>query len=81
MEINKCKGCEEVQSTNGKSSQEEKDNLYFSSTSTQSNKNSQLINSSVSYHMKPHIESLCEYDNFYGGVVLLGDDSLNTIVG
>ena len=35
----------------------------------------------MSYHMKSHIESLCEYDNFYGGVVLLGDDSLNTIVG
>jgi len=71
---------EEVQSTESKTSQEKGD-VYLASTSTQSDRESWLIDYGVSYHMTPHIEWFFEYERFDGHEVLLRDDSPTGIVG
>ena len=75
------KDFEETQSPESKSTQEEKGDVYFASMSTQSEQHSWLINSSASFHMTPHRNWFCEYEELESGYVLLGEDSLKSIVG
>ena len=55
--------------------------MYLDSTSTQTNRESWLIDSSGSFHMTPHRNWFCEYEELKGGDVPLGDDSLKRIIG
>jgi hypothetical protein len=55
--------------------------VYLASTSTHSDQDVWLINSGASYHMTPHKEWLCEYEQYDGGDVFLGVDSTTKIVG
>jgi hypothetical protein len=48
--------------------------VYLVSTSTQSNQDVWLIELGASYHMTPHREWFCEYEQYEGGDVFLGDD-------
>lgn len=63
-----------TQSTEGKSMEDEKGDVYLASTSTQMEQESRLIDSRASFHMTPHRHWLCEYEELKGGVVMLGDD-------
>jgi hypothetical protein len=53
--------------------------VYLVSTSTQLDQDVWLINSGESYHMTPHREWLCEYEQYEGGDVFLGDESTTKI--
>ena len=48
--------------------------MYLDSTSTRSESDVWLIDSGASFHMTPHREWFCEYENYNGGDVFLGDD-------
>jgi hypothetical protein len=72
---------EEVQLAESKVSQIGKGYLYLASMTTQSDRESWLINSGASYHMTLNKDWFCKYDKFDGGDVLLGDDSPTKIVG
>jgi hypothetical protein len=47
--------------------------VYLESISRQSDQGVSLINSGASYHMTPHREWFCEYEQYDGGDVFLGD--------
>ena len=79
--VEKGKGSVETLLTEGKPSQDEKGYVYLASTSTPSNHDPWLIDSSASYHMMMHREWLWKYEKFGVGDVLLGYDSLTNIVG
>jgi hypothetical protein len=55
--------------------------MYLASLSTHANHDAQLINLSASFHTIPHKEWFCEYENYDGGDVILGDDSTTNIIG
>ena len=65
----------------GNPSQEVKGDVYLAYTSTRLKCDSWMIDSNVSYHMRPHKKWLCEYEMFNGYDVLLGDDSPTKIIG
>jgi hypothetical protein len=73
-------GSDEKQSTERKTTSEKGGDVYLVSTITQSDQDVWLIDSGPSYHMTPHKELLCEYEQYDGGVVFLGDDSKTKIV-
>ena len=52
--VERGKGLEDTSSTEKKSSTEEGGDVYFASTSTQSERDFWLIDSSASFHMTPH---------------------------
>ena len=79
--IGTSKDLEVTQSTEGKSMEDEKGNVYLASTSTQMERESWLIESKASFHMTPHRHWLCEYDERKSGDVLLGDDSMKRMIG
>ena len=54
--------------------------MYLASTSTQSEKESWLMNFDASFHMRPHRNWFYKYEELKGGDVLLGYDSLTKIV-
>ena len=68
-------------STEGKSMEDEKGDVYLASTSTQMEQESWLIDSGASFHMTPHRHWFYEYEELKSGDVLLGDDSLKRIIG
>ena len=70
-----------TQSTEVKSIEGEKGDVYLASTSTQAERESLLINYGASFHMTSHRHWLCEYEELKGGDVILGDDSPKRIVG
>lgn len=72
---------EETQSTEGKASQEEREDVDLALTSMQSNCVSWLIDFGASYHMTPLGEWFQEYEKFGWGDVLLRGDSSTSIVG
>jgi len=55
--------------------------MYLSSTSTQLDHDVWLIDSSASFHMKFHIESLCEYERYEGVDVLFVDETTTKFFG
>jgi hypothetical protein len=74
-------GSDEKQSTERKMTSDKGGDVYLVSTSTQSDQDVWLIDSGASYHMTPHKEWFCEYEQYDGGDVFLGDDSTTRIVG
>jgi hypothetical protein len=58
---------DEKQSTERKMTPDKGGDVYLVSTSTQSDQDVWLIESGESYHMTPHIEWLCEYEQYEGG--------------
>jgi hypothetical protein len=79
MEFNT--GFDEKQSTERNMTPDKGGDVYLASTSTQSNQYVWLIDSGASYHMTPHREKFCEYEQYEGGYVFLGGDSTTKIVG
>jgi hypothetical protein len=55
--------------------------VYLASTSTQSDQDVWLIDLGASYHMTPHKEWLCEYEQYGGSDLFLGEDSTTKIFG
>jgi hypothetical protein len=51
------------------------------SIGTHSDQDVWLIDSGISYNMKPHREWFYEYEQYEGGDMFLGDDSKNKILG
>jgi hypothetical protein len=74
-------GSDEKQSIERKMTSDKGGDVYLVSTSTQSDQDVWLIDSGESYHMTPHKEWFCEYEQYDGGDVFLGDDSTTRIVG
>jgi hypothetical protein len=69
------------QSTMRKMNSEKGGNVYLVLINTHSDQYVWLINSGTSYHMTPHKEWFCEYEQYDGGDVFLGDDMTTRIVG
>jgi hypothetical protein len=69
------------QPTERKTTLNKGDDVYLASTSTQLNQDVWLIDSGESYHMTPHREWFCEYEQYEKGEVFLGEDSTTKIVG
>jgi hypothetical protein len=55
--------------------------MYVVLTSTKLDQDVWLIDSRESYHMTPHKEWFCEYEQYDGGDVFLGDNLTTIIVG
>ena len=75
------KDSKEIQLTGIKLTQEEKGDVYLSSTSTQLERDSWVTDTSASFHMTTHRNWFFEYKELKSGDVLLGDDSLTKIIG
>jgi hypothetical protein len=74
-------GSDEKRSTERKMTPDKGGDVYLSSNSTRSDQDVWLIDSGASYHMTPHREWFCKYEQYEGGDVFLGDDSITKIVG
>ena len=74
------KDSKETKSTESKSTRDEKGDVYVASTSTQSKRESWLIDSGASFHMTPHRHWFYQYEGLKGGDVLLKDDSPKRII-
>ena len=59
-----------TQSTEGKSTKDEKGDVYLASTSTQMEQESWLVDSGASFHMTPHRHWFCEYEELKSGDVV-----------
>jgi hypothetical protein len=55
--------------------------VYLDSSRMHADHEAWMVDSSTSFHMTPHREWLCEYENHDGGDVSLGDDSIDKIIG
>jgi len=53
--------------------------VYLASTSKKSDQDVWLIDSRASCHMTQHKERLCEYEQYDGGDLFLGDNSITII--
>ena len=67
-------------STEGRSMEAEKGDVYLSLTSTQMEWESWLIDSGASFHMTPHRHFFFEYEELKSGDVMLGEDSPKRII-
>jgi hypothetical protein len=74
-------GSKKKQSTQRKTTPDKGGDVYLASTSTQSDQDVWLIDSGASYHVTPHREWLCKYEQYEGGEFFLGDGSKTKIVG
>ena len=70
-----------TQSTDGKSTKDEKGDVYLALSSTQMERESWMIDFRASFHMTPHRHWFYEYEEIKSGDVLLGDDSPKRIIG
>jgi hypothetical protein len=73
-------GSDKKQSIERNTTPDKGGDVYLVSTSTQSNQDVWLIDSEASYHMKPHREWFCKYDQHDGGEVFLGDELTTKII-
>jgi hypothetical protein len=71
---------DEKQSTERKMTPDKGGDVYLALTSTQFDQYVWFIELGSSYHMKPHREWLCKYEQYEGGEVFLGDESTTKIV-
>jgi hypothetical protein len=55
--------------------------VYLASSRTHADDEAWLIDSGASFHMNPHRDRFCEYGNYDGGNVFLGNDSETRIIG
>ena len=55
--------------------------MYLDSMGNPLERDTWMIDSGASCHMTPHRECFCEYENYNGGDVYLGDDSPTSIIG
>jgi hypothetical protein len=79
--VDKPKGFDKVSSTEAKTSTEEGGDVYLASRAIHAECGVFFIDSGVSYHMTPHREWLCKYENYDCGDVFLGDESKSKIMG
>jgi hypothetical protein len=59
---------------------EEHGDVKLAYASTHSCCDVRLINSGDSFHITPHMEYFCEYENYNGGHVFLGNESTTKII-
>jgi hypothetical protein len=69
----------EKQSTERKTTPNKVGDVYLTLTSTKLDKGVWFIDLGESYHMTPHREWLCEYEQYDGCDVFLGDESTTKI--
>jgi hypothetical protein len=79
--VEKPKGFDSTSFIETKTSTKEGGDVYLESTSTHTDRDVCLIESSASYHMNPHREWFSKYEKYDGGDVFLGDDSIEKILG
>eukprot|EP00253_Pinus_taeda_P018185 PITA_18185 len=77
----KGKGSDAAPSTEAKTTSDEGGDVYLASSSTHVDHEAWLIDSGASFHFTPHREWFCEYENYNGGDVFLGDDRKARIIG
>eukprot|EP00253_Pinus_taeda_P009077 PITA_09077 len=77
----KGKGSDDAPFVEVKTTSDEGGDVYLASSSTRVDHEAWLIDSSASFHFTPHREWFCEYENYDGGNVFLGDDRKVRIVG
>lgn len=71
----------EAESSSNKKEVDAGDMYVAAACMAQSDKDVWLIDTGASYHMTPHRHWFCEYEQYNGGDVLLGDDTAVQIVG
>ena len=77
----KGKGSDDAPSAEAKTTSDEDGDVYLTSSCTHVDHEAWLIDSGASFHFTPHREWFCEYENYDGGDVFLGDDKNARIVG
>lgn len=77
----KGKGFYDAPSAEVKTTLDEGGDVYLASSSTHVDHEAWLIDSGASFHFTPHREWCCEYEEYGGGDVFLGDDRKARIIG
>eukprot|EP00253_Pinus_taeda_P035892 PITA_35892 len=74
-------GSDDAPSAEAKTTSDEGGDVYLASSSTHVDHEAWLIDSGASFHFTPHREWFCEYEQYDGGDVFLGDDRKARIIG